>query len=188
LQFFQLKAYQKLGNYEGVLKLFSEIKGLHLKSENSPVNVTHFSLFILNKIQQNNIKIIYLIKKIHSSVVDPKTQLNSDVYRILLETFLANTNSTDDDQESLSLLLPKKTSTPNFLQSKSFNVERKIKMQRQNELFRSFLIFQEMKSNGIEADSAIYNTLINACAEAGDLEKVIFVFGINSLFYFKIFQ
>jgi hypothetical protein len=176
-----------LGNYEGVLKLFSEIKELHLKSENSPVNVIHFSLFILNKIQQNNIKIIYLIKKIPSSVVDPKTQLNSDVYRILLETFLANTNSTDD-QESLSLLLPKKTSTLNFSQSKSFNVERKIKMQRQNELFRSFLIFQEMKSNGIEADSAIYNTLINACAEAGDLEKVIFVFEINSLFYFKIFQ
>ena len=174
-----------MGNYEGVLKLFSEIKELHLKSENSPVNVIHFSLFILNKIQQNDIKIIYLIKKIPSSVVDPKTQLNSDVYRILLETFLANST---DDQGSLSLLFPKKTSTLNFLQSKSFNVERKIKMQRQNELFRSFLIFQEMKSNGIEADSAIYNTLINACAEAGDLEKVIFVFEMNSLFYFKIFQ
>ena len=106
------------------------------------------------------------------------------MYRILLETFLANTTN---DQESLSLLIPKKTSsTLKFLQSKIFSVERKIKMQRQNELFRSFLIFQEMKSNGIEADSAIYNTLINACAEAGDLEKVIFHVSINSLFYFKI--
>lgn len=42
---------------------------------------------------------------------------------------------------------------------------------RHNELFRLYLVFQEMRMAGIQPDAAIYNTLINACAGAGDLEK-----------------
>lgn len=44
---------------------------------------------------------------------------------------------------------------------------------RHNALFRLYLIFQEMKINGVRPDAAVYNTLINACAGAGDLEKAL---------------
>ena len=54
------------------------------------------------------------------------------------------------------------SSTKNGLESRQL---------RHNELFRLYLVFQEMRMAGIQPDAAIYNTLINACAGAGDLEK-----------------
>jgi pentatricopeptide repeat protein len=47
------------------------------------------------------------------------------------------------------------------------------KQLKQDELFRLFLVFQEMRVSGVQIDAATYNTLINACAAAGDLEKAI---------------
>jgi pentatricopeptide repeat protein len=44
---------------------------------------------------------------------------------------------------------------------------------RHNELFRLYLIFQEMKTAGVSPDEGVYNTLINACAGAGDLDKAL---------------
>jgi pentatricopeptide repeat protein len=42
---------------------------------------------------------------------------------------------------------------------------------RHDELFRLYLVFQEMRIVGAVADVAAYNTLINACAGAGDVER-----------------
>lgn len=47
------------------------------------------------------------------------------------------------------------------------------KQLRQDELFRLFLVFQEMRVSGVNIDAATYNTLINACAAAGNLDKAI---------------
>ena len=44
---------------------------------------------------------------------------------------------------------------------------------RHDELFRLYLVFQEMRVAGVQADAATYNTLINACASVGDLEKAL---------------
>ena len=44
---------------------------------------------------------------------------------------------------------------------------------RHDELFRLYLVFQEMRIAGVQADAATYNTLINACASVGDLEKAL---------------
>jgi len=44
---------------------------------------------------------------------------------------------------------------------------------RQNELFRLYLVLQEMRIAGIQVDTATYNTLINACAAAGEVEKAL---------------
>jgi len=44
---------------------------------------------------------------------------------------------------------------------------------KQDELFRLYLVFQEMRVSGVQIDAATYNTLINACAVAGNLEKAI---------------
>jgi pentatricopeptide repeat protein len=38
-------------------------------------------------------------------------------------------------------------------------------------LYRLYLLFREMKVRGVAPDAAVYNTLINACASAGDVEK-----------------
>ena len=40
-------------------------------------------------------------------------------------------------------------------------------------LFRLYLVLQEMKIAGIQADTATYNTLINACAAIGDVERAM---------------
>jgi len=40
-----------------------------------------------------------------------------------------------------------------------------------DELFRLYLVFQEMRIAGVKPDTPAYNTLINACAAAGDLER-----------------
>ena len=47
------------------------------------------------------------------------------------------------------------------------------KQMRHDELFRLYLVFQEMRTSGVQADAAVYNTLINACAGVGDLEKAL---------------
>ena len=41
------------------------------------------------------------------------------------------------------------------------------------ELFRLYLVFQEMRENAVQVDAATYNTLINACAVAGDLDRAV---------------
>ena len=40
---------------------------------------------------------------------------------------------------------------------------------RRDELFKLYLVFQEMKIGGVQVDTAVYNTLINACA--GSIES-----------------
>lgn len=42
-----------------------------------------------------------------------------------------------------------------------------------NELFRVSLVFQEMKSAGVEPDLACYNALLKACARGGDVDKAV---------------
>ena len=111
----KLKLYRELGNYDGVITLFEELKG--------------------------------------DSKFPSKANLNSDVYQILLETVLDKSRKDTKSDKKLKLSVQQK---------------------RQNELFRLYLIFQEMKIAGIQADTAIYNTLINACASAGDLERAVY--------------
>jgi len=72
------------------------------------------------------------------------------IYKSLLNT-IANKSKIDSS-----------TSSKNEFESRQL---------RHNELFRLYLVFQEMRMAGIQPDAAIYNTLINACAGAGDLEK-----------------
>lgn len=40
-------------------------------------------------------------------------------------------------------------------------------------LFRLYLVFQEMRASGVQPDTAAYNTLINACASGGDIERAL---------------
>jgi len=47
------------------------------------------------------------------------------------------------------------------------------KQMRHDELFRLYLVFQEMRVAGVRLDAAVYNTLINACAGVGDLDKAL---------------
>ncbi|CAJ1961801.1 unnamed protein product [Cylindrotheca closterium] len=50
-----------------------------------------------------------------------------------------------------------------------------------NDLFRVSLIFQEMKSAGVEPDLACYNAILKACAKGGDVDKAVDVLDqINS--------
>jgi len=57
------------------------------------------------------------------------------------------------------------------IESSSSDNEYESRQQRHNELFRLYLVFQEMRTAGIQPDAATYNTLIHACTGAGDLEK-----------------
>jgi len=43
-------------------------------------------------------------------------------------------------------------------------------------LFRIFLVFQEMQSSGVQPDLCAYNTLLDACGRAGEVEKAMEVF------------
>mmetsp|Transcript_5061 Transcript_5061/g.10262 ORF Transcript_5061/g.10262 Transcript_5061/m.10262 type:complete len:205 (+) Transcript_5061:1864-2478(+) len=43
-------------------------------------------------------------------------------------------------------------------------------------LFRVFLLYSDMRSSGIEPDRVVYNTLIDACALAGDSDRAFQVF------------
>ncbi len=54
---------------------------------------------------------------------------------------------------------------------RSLSAQRKI-MQDQ-ELFRLYLVFQDMGMSGVDADTSTYNTLINACATVGDVNKAL---------------
>jgi leucine-rich PPR motif-containing protein len=47
------------------------------------------------------------------------------------------------------------------------------KQMRHDELFRLYLVFQEMRIAGVSLDAAVFNTLINACAGVGDLDKAL---------------
>lgn len=47
------------------------------------------------------------------------------------------------------------------------------KHMKYDELFRLYLVFQEMRASGIKPDTGVFNTLINACAVAGDIEKAL---------------
>lgn len=40
-------------------------------------------------------------------------------------------------------------------------------------LFRVFLVFQEMRSRGVRPDLRAYNALVNTCAEVGDLDRAL---------------
>jgi pentatricopeptide repeat protein len=42
-----------------------------------------------------------------------------------------------------------------------------------SELFRVSLVFQEMKSAGVEPDLACYNAILKACAKGGDVDKAV---------------
>jgi pentatricopeptide repeat protein len=42
-----------------------------------------------------------------------------------------------------------------------------------NELFRVSLVFQEMKSAGVEPDLACYNVMLTACAKSGDVDRAM---------------
>ena len=45
---------------------------------------------------------------------------------------------------------------------------------RRDDLFRLYLVFQEMRYNSrIQIDAPVYNTLIDACAGAGDVERAL---------------
>lgn len=45
---------------------------------------------------------------------------------------------------------------------------------RRDDLFRLYLVFQEMRHNGrIHIDAPVYNTLIDACAGAGDIHRAL---------------
>jgi len=46
-------------------------------------------------------------------------------------------------------------------------------MRHDERLFRLYLVFQEMRASGVQPDTAIYNTLINACATGGDIERAL---------------
>lgn len=47
------------------------------------------------------------------------------------------------------------------------------KVMQDHELFRLYLVFQDMGMEGVEADTSTYNTLINACAGVGDVDKAL---------------
>lgn len=47
------------------------------------------------------------------------------------------------------------------------------KIMQDHELFRLYLVFQDMSMEGVEADTSTYNTLINACAGVGDIDKAL---------------
>ena len=55
----------------------------------------------------------------------------------------------------------------------SKNVAYQTKHMKYDELFRLYLVFQEMRASGIKPDTGVFNTLINACAIAGDIEKAL---------------
>lgn len=40
-------------------------------------------------------------------------------------------------------------------------------------LFRVFLVFQEMKSRGVKPDLRAYNALVNTCADLGEFERAV---------------
>lgn len=40
-------------------------------------------------------------------------------------------------------------------------------------LFRVFLVFQEMRSRGVRPDLRAYNALVNACADVGELDRAL---------------
>ena len=54
---------------------------------------------------------------------------------------------------------------------RSLSAQRKVVQDQ--ELFRLYLVFQEMGMGGVEADTSTYNTLINACATVGDVNKAL---------------
>lgn len=56
---------------------------------------------------------------------------------------------------------------------KFFDEQQKKKKTDPNDLFRVSLVFQEMKSAGVEPDLACYNALLKACAKGGDVEKAV---------------
>jgi pentatricopeptide repeat protein len=86
---------------------------------------------------------------------------SADVFKDLLESFYKKTlmSSSPEYQGDVSV-------------QRQLEVD-DIAERRHSALFRLYLIFQEMKINGVEPDAAVYNTLINACAGAGDLEKAL---------------
>mmetsp|Transcript_4086 Transcript_4086/g.3674 ORF Transcript_4086/g.3674 Transcript_4086/m.3674 type:complete len:247 (+) Transcript_4086:48-788(+) len=50
----------------------------------------------------------------------------------------------------------------------------KVEQMKRDDLFRLYLVFQEMKYNpAIQLDTAVYNTLINACAGVGDIDRAL---------------
>jgi pentatricopeptide repeat protein len=69
------------------------------------------------------------------------------------------------NERSMSSSSPFSPSSPPLWQQR--------KQLKQDELFRLYLVFQEMRDSGINIDAATYNTLINACAAAGNLDKAI---------------
>ncbi|KAL3929526.1 MAG: hypothetical protein SGBAC_012170 [Bacillariaceae sp.] len=54
-----------------------------------------------------------------------------------------------------------------------FQQQDKRKKADPNDLFRVSLVFQEMKSAGVEPDLACYNALLKACAQGGDVDKAV---------------
>jgi pentatricopeptide repeat protein len=112
----KLQLYRNLGNYDGVIALFEELKA--------------------------------------ESKFPSSANLNSDVYLILLESVLEKSRKDVNGADR--------------------KLKTSVQQKRQNDLFRLYLIFQEMKIAGIQADTAIYNTLINACASAGDVDRAVY--------------
>jgi len=54
---------------------------------------------------------------------------------------------------------------------KSIQVEKNT--MQHDELFRLYLVFQDMRISGAQPDTSTYNTLINSCASAGDIERAL---------------
>jgi pentatricopeptide repeat protein len=141
-----------------------EINALSARAMSAGKNDTLKELELLRQIgdYEGIIEVFDNMKTQAPSSFKDMNNLGSEIFHILLEAVHNKSRIESSSTRQQSKELPTVV--------KSLSAQEK----RHNELFRLYLVFQEMKMNGIQADTAIYNTLINACAGAGDLDRAIY--------------
>jgi pentatricopeptide repeat protein len=96
------------------------------------------------------------------------------VYKTLMNSLYEDSVRRSDDMDTATTTNTIPVESINIQVTKdSINQGSGQKQMRHDELFRLYLVFQEMRVAGVHLDAAVYNTLINACAGVGDLDKAL---------------
>lgn len=128
----------------------------------------HISIFLFLYPETTATTISTQNSKINKNNEHDKDNENNEILENLNENKKTSFNENNNGKNNKSSL-----DSSEVLEYNNYNNNNNHNKMRHDELFRLYLVVQEMRKSGVQADTAVYNTLINACAGVGDLEKAL---------------
>jgi len=149
------------GRTDRLLKAFLLLQDMKSSGQQPSENFYHSLMEICEESNTPNVA-LDVFEVMENSGVQPGLQS----FKSLLK---AITKDQDVPQQQISKDEPGAQPVPQATSNKS--AVNGVNTPAADNLFRVFLVFQEMRSRGIEPDRPAYNCILSACSKAGNLEK-----------------